>query len=93
MPKAARIGDKTAHGGVVKGPGCPGVFIGGQVAACLADDHACPVGRHKGGPILPPCSATVFWGGKPAARVGDKAQCRGATDTIAEGCASVFVGG
>lgn len=26
---AARIGDMTAHGGVVVGPGCPTVMIGG----------------------------------------------------------------
>lgn len=28
MP-AARIGDQTAHGGVIAGPGCPTMMIGG----------------------------------------------------------------
>ncbi len=26
---AARVGDQTAHGGVIVGPGCPTVLIGG----------------------------------------------------------------
>ena len=26
---AARLGDTTAHGGVIAGPGCPTVMIGG----------------------------------------------------------------
>ncbi len=26
---AARVGDTTAHGGVISGPGCPTVLIGG----------------------------------------------------------------
>ena len=91
MPDAARVGDKTAHNGQVTGPGCQSVKIGGQNAACVGDDHTCPL--HRGGPILPPGSASVFIGGKPAARVGDKAQCGSGEDVITEGFSRVQIGG
>ena len=68
MPQpAARLGDPTAHGGVITGPGCPLVLIGGQPAACVGDLHVCPMVTpavppipHVGGPILPPGGITVF---------------------------------
>jgi uncharacterized Zn-binding protein involved in type VI secretion len=100
MPPAARVGDPTAHGGVITGPGCPTVLIGGQPAARVTDMHTCPMQTpavppipHVGGPILPPGSPLVLIGGLPAARVGDMATCTGPPDTIIPpGCPTVIIG-
>ena len=94
---AARLGDMTAHGGVIL-LGCPTVLIGGQPAARVTDMHACPMVTglvpHVGGPILPPGGVTVLIGGLPAARVGDMATCVGPPDTIIPpGCPTVLIGG
>ena len=95
---AARMGDATAHGGVIAA-GCPTVLIGGMPAARVGDMHTCPMVTpgtppvpHVGGPITMG-SATVLIGGMPAARVGDMATCTGPPDTIAAGCATVLIGG
>lgn len=96
---AARMGDATAHGGVITPPGCPTVLIGGQPAARLGDMHTCPMVTpgvppipHVGGPISMG-SATVLIAGQPAARMGDMATCVGPPDTIAAGCPTVLIGG
>lgn len=93
---AARLGDTTAHGGVITAPGCPTVLIGGMPAARVGDIHTCPMVSglvpHVGGPILPPGSVTVLIGGQPAARQGDMATCAGGPDTIAMGCMTVLIG-
>jgi uncharacterized Zn-binding protein involved in type VI secretion len=92
---AARMGDLTAHGGVIV-LGCPTVLIGGQPAARLGDMHTCPMVTvlvpHVGGPIAMG-SATVLIGGMPAARQGDVATCVGPPDVIAMGCPTVLIGG
>ncbi|MEM7029357.1 MAG: PAAR domain-containing protein [Chloroflexota bacterium] len=93
---AARMGDPTAHGGVIVA-GMPTVLIGGQPAARMGDMHTCPmvtgVVPHVGGPIMLG-SATVLIGGQPAARVGDMATCTGPPDTILPpGCPTVLIGG
>ena len=93
---AARVGDMTAHGGVIIPPGCPTVLIGGQPAARMGDMHTCPmvtgVVPHVGGPITMG-SATVLIGNQPAARVGDMATCTGPPDTIIPpGCPTVIIG-
>jgi len=92
---AARMGDPTAHGGVIT-VGCPTVLIGGQPAARMGDMHTCPmvtgVVPHVGGPIIMG-STTVFIGGQPAARMGDQAACTGPTDVITGGCPTVLIGG
>ena len=92
---AARLGDMTAHGGVIV-VGAPTVLIGGAPAARLGDMHTCPMVTglvpHVGGPITLG-SATVFIAGAPAARVGDMATCVGPPDTIAVGCPTVLIGG
>ena len=66
-------------------------------AARLSDMHTCPMVTglvpHVGGPILPPCSPTVFIGFLPAARVGDMATCVGPPDVIAMGSPTVMIGG
>jgi uncharacterized Zn-binding protein involved in type VI secretion len=94
---AARVGDPTAHGGIIVGPGVPTVMIGGKPAAVLGDMHTCPmvtgVVPHVGGPILPPCSVTVLIGGRPAAVVGGMATCVGPPDVIIPpGCPNVILG-
>lgn len=95
---AARMGDATAHGGVIT-VGFPQVLIGGQPAARMGDMHTCPQVTpgtppvpHVGGPITTG-SATVLIGGQPAARVGDMATCTGPPDSIVAGCPTVLIGG
>ncbi len=92
---AARMGDSTAHSGVIAA-GCPTVLIGGQPAARVGDMHICPIvtpaGPHVGGPIAMG-SATVSIGNMPAARMGDMATCTGPPDTIMAGCTTVLIGG
>jgi uncharacterized Zn-binding protein involved in type VI secretion len=93
---AARLGDMTAHGGVIVS-GFPTVLIGGQPAARVSDMHVCPmvtgIVPHVGGPILPPGGVTVLIGGLPAARVGDLATCVGPPDTIIPpGAMTVLIG-
>jgi uncharacterized Zn-binding protein involved in type VI secretion len=95
---AARMGDATAHGGVIT-VGFPQVLIGGQPAARVGDMHTCPMVTpgtppvpHVGGPIATG-SATVLIGGQPAARVGDTATCTGPPDAIVAGCPTVLIGG
>lgn len=92
---AARIGDTTAHGGVIVA-GAPNVLIGGMPAARVGDMHTCPqvtgIVPHVGGPIVLG-SATVLIGGMPAARAGDMATCTGPPDSIAMGCPTVLIGG
>lgn len=95
---AARMGDATAHGGVIT-VGFPQVLIGGQPAARMGDMHTCPMVTpgtppipHVGGPITMG-SATVLIGGQPAARVGDMATCTGPPDSIVAGCPTVLIGG
>ena len=96
---AARMGDPTAHGGMIVS-GFPSVLIGGGVmagpAARVTDMHTCPASEnavpHVGGPIVGPGFPTVLIGGLPAARVGDGCTCTGPQDTITSGSATVFIG-
>ena len=93
MPPAARVGDATAHPGLVTGPGVPTVLIGGLPAVTMGALHTCafpPPVVHPPTPLLPPCCPTVLIGGMPAARVGDMAGC-GAT--IIVGAFTVLIGG
>jgi uncharacterized Zn-binding protein involved in type VI secretion len=97
MPPAARIGDTTAHGGVIT-VGLPTVLIAGQPAARVGDMHTCPQVTpgvppvpHVGGPITGPGSPTVLIGGMPAARVGDTCTCTGPPDSITMGAPTVII--
>lgn len=78
MPPAARVGDPTAHPGVIAGPGTPVVLIGGMPAAVVGDLHTCALpptaGPHPPTPF-PMGSVTVFIGGRPALRMGDMSGC------------------
>lgn len=97
---AARVGDMTAHGGSIVGPGAPTVMIGGKPAAVVGDMHVCPMVTpgvppvpHVGGPVLPPGAPTVLIMKKPAVCVGDMATCTGPPDTILPpGCPTVLIG-
>ena len=99
MPAAARITDfhscpmqtpgtpPIPHvGGIISGPGCSTVLIGGMPAAVLGDMAIC---------VGPPDSiimgsSTVLIGGKPAARMGDSTAHGG---SIVLGCTTVMIGG
>jgi len=91
---AARIGDMTAHGGVIT-VGQPTVLIGGMPAARATDMHTCPMFNgpqpHVGGPISMGSSGVLI-GGMPAARMGDMATCAGPPDPIVMGCFTVLIG-
>lgn len=91
---AARIGDLTAHGGVIT-LGEPTVLIGGMPAARVGDMHTCPMcdgpKPHVGGPITMGCFVVLI-GNRPAARVGDMVTCVGPPDTITMGCFTVLIG-
>lgn len=93
MSIAARVGDLSAHGGVVSGPGVPAVLVAGLPAAAAGDLHTCPLAwglvPHATTPF-PLGSASVLIGGRPALRAGDLCIC-GAP--IAGGAANVVIGG
>ena len=95
---AARVGDMTTHGGSITGPGVPTVMIEGKTAAVLGDQTTCPLFSgeplipHVGGPIVT-ASATVFIGGKRAARVGDiNMEQAGFSAAVGVGSANVYIG-
>jgi uncharacterized Zn-binding protein involved in type VI secretion len=65
MFPAARLGDTTATGDTITGPGVPNVLIGGVPASVVGDlvaGNACTGAITMG-------SMTVLIGGRPAARV------------------------
>jgi uncharacterized Zn-binding protein involved in type VI secretion len=91
---AARIGDRTDHGGTVLGTGVPTVLIESRPAAVVGDiastSHTCsmpPQPPHAPGPLVG--VTRVFIGGKPALRADDVAPC-GAR--VVGGAASVEIG-
>lgn len=66
MAFAARLTDPTSHAGVVTGPGCPTVKIGGLIAAVASDLHTCGLPTPHPPSPFPMGSTTVKIGGKPA---------------------------
>ncbi len=95
---AVRVGDSTAHGGTVVGPGAPTVLIGGKPAAVMGDMTVCPLVNpgtppppHVGGPIMA-TGMMVLIAGKPAARMGDTATCAGPPDSLIMGEMMVLIG-
>ena len=77
MPGAARVGDTTAHGGTVVGPGVATVLIAGMPAAVVGDMHACVIPPPSHVPTSPfvAGSATVLVQGRAALRAGDPCGC------------------
>jgi len=90
MPPAARVGDPTAHPGLLAGPGMPNVLIGGMAAAVLGDVHCCGNPMPHPPTPAPKGSVTVFIGGRPALRLGDVVACGAA---ITFGHPLVMIGG
>jgi uncharacterized Zn-binding protein involved in type VI secretion len=101
MPAAARLGDKTNHGGVLGPPPSPlgtlvaTVLIEGAPAAIVGSVHVCvKYPDTLMGPanvVLPPTTPrTVTIAGIPVAAMRDKTAC-GAT--ILLGAKTVYIGG
>ncbi len=95
MPPAARVGDTTATGDTITGPGVATVLIAGQPASVVGDmvaGNACTGSIAMG-------SMTVLIGGRPAARIGS--QVTGVnpysgvpvTTAVAVGAMTVIIGG
>jgi uncharacterized Zn-binding protein involved in type VI secretion len=72
-------------GGLITGPGCPTVLIGGQPAAVMGDICIC-VGPPDS---IAAGSTSVTFGGRPAARMGDSTIHGG---TILVGLPTVLIG-
>ena len=94
MPPVARVGDSTAHGGTVIGPGVSNVMIAGMPAAVVGDIHVCaivqtPATPHPTKTPFTAGSSSVMVGGRPLLRVGDMAAC-GASIVI--GASNVMAG-
>jgi uncharacterized Zn-binding protein involved in type VI secretion len=90
---AARLGDTTATGDAITGPGIPNVLIGGQPAAVMGDlvsGAACTGAITVGSP-------TVLISGRPAARVtsvvagANPATGVPVSTTVAMGCPTVMI--
>lgn len=95
MTGAARIGDVTAHGGVISS-GCDKVLIEGKAAARVGDMHLCPMMNpgplpHVGGTISNGV-ASVLINGSPAATSGSMCQCVGWPDNVQQGALTVVIG-
>jgi uncharacterized Zn-binding protein involved in type VI secretion len=78
MPGAARVGDQTAHGGLVVGPGVATVLIAGMPAAVAGDMHACVIPSpppHPPSTPFPVGSVSVLVQGRPLLRQGDACAC------------------
>jgi uncharacterized Zn-binding protein involved in type VI secretion len=89
MSFAARVGDPSAHGGVVTGPGVSNVLVGGLPCAVVGDTHTCSIVPHAVTPFTKG-SSTVLIGGRPALRAGDLSGCG---SPIATGLPTVTIGG
>src|SRR5262249_43834108 len=92
---AARVGDRTSHGGTILAPGSPDVFIEGRPAVRRNDQVVCPLFNgnvpHAGGPIVSG-SASVFINGRPAARAGDTVTENEAESVLGAGSETVQIG-
>ncbi|MHB0998221.1 MAG: PAAR domain-containing protein [Armatimonadota bacterium] len=71
MPKVARVGDSTSHGGSITS-GAAFSFANGQAIARIGDSVSCP--EHGDGTIVSG-SDSVSVEGSPVARVGDSTSC------------------
>jgi uncharacterized Zn-binding protein involved in type VI secretion len=72
MPKIAKLGDMSDHGGkIINASG--NFTVDGTMAAVTGDLHQCPIKGHGTTPITSSASATG--GGKAIVRSGDKAGC------------------
>lgn len=100
MPPAARLGDKTSHGGSIGTPppavavAVATVLIEGKPAAVVGSLHVCVVPKDAVlGPlnvVKPRVGGQVRIGGVPAARLGDTTTCDA---TVITGAFTVHIGG
>ena len=94
MPLAARVGDPTAHPGVVTGPGVANVLIAGMPAAVVGDMHACSMppaaGPHPPTPVPVRAARPCLSAAGPRCAMGDMSGC-GAP--IIVGAPTVLIGG
>ena len=92
MPPAARVGDLTAHPGVIGPPGVVSVLIGGRPAATVGTPHAC-MPREWHTRRRRSCRRDVrqFSSGACRARVGDLSGCGSAI--LPPGAPDVLIGG
>lgn len=96
---AARVGDLTAHGGkpLSPGTGATNVLIAGKAAwRATVDAHVCPLSdgpKPHGGGVVAKGSSSVWIGGFPAVRQGDKIIEAGPPNAITSGATSVLIGG
>lgn len=88
MENAARVGDATAHGGVIVS-GAGSVFINGEAAAMESVSIATCAILHGAAPVAVG-SSSVSIEGYPAARISDVTGCGAA---ICSGSDNVFIGG
>jgi uncharacterized Zn-binding protein involved in type VI secretion len=95
---AARVVDKTSHGGLPLGPGKGSnkVMIGGMPPwRAIVDVHVCPLTTaavaHGSGKVVKG-SLKVFIDGMPAVRQGDTIIETGPPNMIAEGYPKVLIG-
>jgi uncharacterized Zn-binding protein involved in type VI secretion len=92
---AARVGDQTATGDTIAGPGVPTVLIAGQPASVVGDMASGPVFAGS----ITMGSMTVLIGGRPAARVtsvlaGNNVQTGvPLSTTVVKGAPTVLIGG
>jgi uncharacterized Zn-binding protein involved in type VI secretion len=77
MPKVARLGDMTSHGGVII-TGSPKLYDTGPPVARITDLHACPL---HGVNIIVTGSPTMSSDMLPVARIGDMCACGAAIVT------------
>lgn len=100
MPPAARLGDKTSHGGSLGTPppavavAVATVLIEGKPAAVGGSLHVCVVPKDAVlGPanvVTPRVGGQVLIGGVVAARVGDRTTCQA---NVLTGALTVHIGG
>lgn len=93
----ARLGDITAHGGILQpGPGSPNVLIGGRPAWRAGKDfHICPLATPNphGGGVVVDGSSTVLINGFPATRIGERVdETTGKYDPVAGAEFTVLIG-
>ncbi|WP_447007943.1 PAAR domain-containing protein [Saccharothrix isguenensis] len=100
MPSAARLGDKTSHGGTIGTPPpavaakVATVLIEGKPAAVGGSLHVCVVPKDvllgPANVVVPRIGGQVLIGGVVAARVGDSTTCQA---SILTGALTVHIGG
>lgn len=95
MAGLARLGDLSAHGGVISSAAST-VLIEGRPAARVGDQHVCPMLNpgptpHLGGPISQGVDSVLIEG-RAAASLGSLCQCAAALDNLVQGAATVVSG-